>query len=46
MTEQGNNKIRACDFILKLKKIIASYELKNYDFGDYRQYSVFFLMTR
>lgn len=43
MTEQGNNKIRACDFILKLKKIIASYELKNYDFGDYRQYSVFFL---
>lgn len=43
MTEWGNNKIRACDFILKLKKIIASYELKNYDFGDYRQYAVFFL---
>lgn len=43
MTELGNNKIRACDFILKLKKIIASYELKNYDLGDYRQYSLFFL---
>lgn len=43
MTEHGNNKIRACDFILKLKKIIASYELKYYDLGDYRQYSVFFL---
>lgn len=43
MTELGNNKIRACDFILKLKKIIASHELENYDFGDYRQYGVFFL---
>lgn len=43
MTEHGNNKIRACDFILKLKKIIASHELENYDFGDYRQYAVFFL---
>lgn len=43
MTEHGNNKIRACDFILKLKKIIASYELKHYGFGDYRQYSIFFL---
>lgn len=28
-----HNTIRACDFILKLKKIIASYELKTYYFG-------------
>lgn len=43
MTYQENKTIRACDFILKLKKIIASYELKHYGFGDYRQYSIFFL---